>query len=92
MYERISIEDLSRRLRHSTIESTAKWCANNDIDIHFYETTGVSFVYAFQYEAVITKKKFLALKKIYGEKSWEQEWQIAMQEYMKRYMAPIILN
>lgn len=89
---RIPIEEINRRLRHSSLQYTETWCCNNHVEIHLCEITGQRFIYPCQYEAAITKKKFLALKKIYGEKIWEQEWKNAMQEQMKQNIAPIILN
>ena len=87
----ISIEEISRKLRHGTIQFTKMWCRDNHVDIHICETTGKPFAYSCQYESAITKKRFSTLQKSYG-KSWEQEWQSAMKEYMKRYMGPIMLN
>ena len=89
---RISITEISQRLRHQTLESTELWCGNNHVEIHIDKTTGREFVYSFQYESVMMKRRFEALKKFYGEETWEKEWQNAMIESMKQNTLPIILN
>ena len=85
---KILIEELNRRLRHGTIEYTKMWCRDNRVEIH--EGSGGEFIYKFQLESAITKIKFLKHIKFYKE-TWEQEWKIAMKEYMKGEIESMII-